>query len=116
ATLQAGGQQLDHKHHYFVPGKEIAWTRPAVKVEEAPGSGGLSFIVTSDALARGVYLTAEEEGIFSDNFFDLLPGDSKTVEFFLSGSGEQDFTPSAPRGLEIYTMADYIDENLLSEA
>ncbi|MNL74766.1 hypothetical protein D3C87_2004490 [compost metagenome] len=58
-------------------------------------------------------MTAEEEGIFSDNFFDLLPGELKTVEFFLRGSGDQDFIPAAPKGLEIHSMADYIDESLL---
>ncbi|MNI25434.1 hypothetical protein D3C73_790830 [compost metagenome] len=111
AALLADGQQLDLKHHYFVSAKEIPLARPAVKVEAVQGS--TAFTVSTDVLARGVYLTADEEGIFSDNFFDLLPGESKTVEFFLSGSGEQDFTPAAPKGLGIYTMADYIDESLL---
>ncbi|MNW68754.1 hypothetical protein D3C74_476020 [compost metagenome] len=77
---------------------------------EVPGSGGLSFTVSSDVLARGVYLTAEEEGIFSDNFFDLLPGEPKTVQFSLRGSGEQDFIPAAPKGLEVRSMADYVKE------
>ncbi|MNO19897.1 Exo-beta-D-glucosaminidase precursor [compost metagenome] len=113
ASLLADGRLTAHSRHYFAPAKEIAMTRPALKVEEISGSGGLSFTVTSDALARGVYLTAEEEGIFSDNFFDLLPGELKTVEFFLRGSGDQDFIPAAPKGLEIHSMADYIDESLL---
>ncbi|MNF11119.1 hypothetical protein D3C80_2122580 [compost metagenome] len=80
-----------------------------------PGSGGVSFTVSSDVLARGVYLTAEQEGIFSDNFFDLLPGEEKTVQFLQSGgltagveAGTPDFTPAVPQGLEVRSMADYV--------
>ncbi|OKP92811.1 beta-galactosidase [Paenibacillus sp. P3E] len=109
ASLLAEGRLLEHKHHYFVSAKEIALTLPHLTVTEVPGSSGLSFKVTSNVLARGVYLTTEEEGIFSDNFFDLLPGETKTVEFFLRGSGEADFVPAAPKGLEIRSMADYVE-------
>lgn len=80
-------------------------------MSEIPGS--LDFTVSSDVLARGVYLTAEEEGIFSDNFFDLLPGEPKTVQFMLRGNGERDFIPAAPKGLEIHSMADYVKEDYL---
>lgn len=84
-------------------------------------------------LARGVYLTAEQEGIFSDNYFDLLPGEVKTVQFSQrrgagagvetgraagaasrvkaqdkAGAGAPDFVPAAPQGLEIRSMADYV--------
>ncbi|MGN7763181.1 beta-mannosidase [Paenibacillus sp. 22594] len=109
ASLLADGRLLEHKHHYFVSAKEIALTPPNLTVTEVPGSSGLSFNVSSNVLARGVYLTTEEEGIFSDNFFDLLPGETKTVEFFLRGSGEADFAPAAPKGLEIRSMADYVE-------
>ncbi|MHA6534057.1 beta-mannosidase [Paenibacillus sp. BAC0078] len=109
ASLLADSGLSAHSRHYFASAKEIAMTRPALAVEEVPGSGGLRFTVTSDVLARGVYLTAEEEGIFSDNFFDLLPGETKTVEFFLRGNATEDFIPAAPKGLEIHSMADYVN-------
>ncbi|CAH1224235.1 Exo-beta-D-glucosaminidase [Paenibacillus auburnensis] len=110
ASLLAEGSLLEQKEHYFAAAKEIKLSQPALTVAEVPGSGGLSFTVSSDVLARGVYLTAEEEGIFSDNFFDLLPGEPKTVQFSLRGSGEQDFVPAAPTGLEVRSMADYVKE------
>ncbi|MNC29142.1 hypothetical protein D3C75_773800 [compost metagenome] len=110
ASLLADGYLLEQKEHYFAAAKEIKLNQPVFTVAEVPGSGGLSFTVSSDVLARGVYLTAEEEGIFSDNFFDLLPGEPKTVQFSLRGSGEQDFIPAAPTGLEVRSMADYVKE------
>lgn len=94
--------------HYFAAAKDIPLSKPVITVTEVPGSAGKSFTLSSDVLARGVHLTVEEEGIFSDNFFDLLPGEPKTIEFALSGSGEADFTPAAPTGLVVRSMADYI--------
>lgn len=111
ASLLEAGQVLERKEHYFVPAKEIPLSKAVITVTEVPGSGGTSFTLSSDVLARGVHLTVEEEGIFSDNFFDLLPGEPKTVEFSLRGgssSGWADFTPAAPTGLVIRSMADYV--------
>ncbi|QSF45701.1 beta-mannosidase [Paenibacillus tianjinensis] len=110
ASLLAEGSLLEQKELYFAAAKEIKLNKPILTVAEVRGSGGLSFTVSSDVLARGVYLTAEEEGIFSDNFFDLLPGEPKTVQFSLRGNGEQDFIPAAPKGLEVRSMADYMKE------
>lgn len=108
ASLLEGGKLLEHKEHYFAAAKDIPLSKPLITVTEVPGSAGKSFTLSSDVLARGVHLTVEEEGIFSDNFFDLLPGEPKTVEFALSSSGESDFTPAAPTGLVVRSMADYI--------
>lgn len=108
ASLLEDGQLLERKEHYFAPAKDIPLSKPVITVTEVPGSAGMSFTLSSDVLARSVYLTAEQEGIFSDNFFDLLPGEPKTVEFFISGGGASDFTPAAPQGLEVRSMADYI--------
>ncbi|WP_342481128.1 glycoside hydrolase family 2 protein [Paenibacillus sp. FSL L8-0340] len=111
ASLLADGSLLERKEHYFAAAKDSKLNRPVLTVSEIPGS--LDFTVSSDVLARGVYLTAEEEGIFSDNFFDLLPGEPKTVQFMLRGNGERDFIPAAPKGLEIHSMADYVKEDYL---
>jgi len=112
-SLVADGKVLDCKNHYFIPAKEIPLRRTGFTVTETPGSGGLSFTVSSNVLARGIYLSAEEEGIFSDNFFDLLPGQVKTVEFSLRGTSGQDWIPAAPKGLAVHSMADYVEESLL---
>lgn len=102
---------LERKEHYFARAKDIPLSKPVITVTEVPGSSGQSFTLSSDVLARGVHLTVEEEGIFSDNYFDLLPGEPKTVEFSIrsgSSGGGADFTPAAPTGLVVRSMADYI--------
>lgn len=109
ATLEQGGEELARKLHYFAAAKEIRLAVPELTIQEVPGSGGLKYTVSSNVLARGVYLTSEDEGIFSDNFFDLLPGQPKTVSFLLRSGGEQHFVPAAPKGLAVSSMADYIE-------
>lgn len=115
ASLISGGQVLERKEHYFAADKDIPLVKPEITVAEVPGSAGVSFTVSSNVLARGVHLIAEEEGIFSDNFFDLLPGEPKTVQFQLRGSGDRDFVPAAPKGLEIHSMADYVTNEFLAK-
>lgn len=111
--LLAADVLLDSKEHYFVSAKEIPLKRPVITVAESHSSEGLSFTVTSDVLTRGVYLTSADEGIFSDNFFDLLPGQSKTVSFALRGGEGQDWIPAVPKGLEVHSMVDYMHESLI---
>lgn len=110
--LVTEGKLLDRKEHYFIPEKEIPLQHPVITVVETSNSGGLSFTVSSDVLSRGVYLTADDEGIFSDNFFDLLPGQPKTVEFSRRGTeGSKDWIKALPNGLKIQSMADFVHED-----
>ncbi|AIQ50748.1 beta-mannosidase [Paenibacillus sp. FSL R7-0331] len=148
SLLAEDGTLLERKEHYFAAAKELTLEQPVLTVAEVPGSGGLSFTVSTDVLARGVYLTAEQEGIFSDNYFDLLPGQVKTVQFLRrradaaagagmetgagagvetvetgakagagagvatgvkAGAGVPYFVPAAPQGLEVRSMADYVN-------
>lgn len=41
--------------------------------------GGATFIVSSDVFAHAVHFAGAEELAFSDNYFDLLPGESRTI-------------------------------------
>jgi beta-mannosidase len=46
------------------------------------GSGKYFVDVTSERLAKSVFLTIEgADGMFTDNYFDLFPNQVKTVEF-----------------------------------
>lgn len=65
-------------------------------------------MLTSRALAKQVWLKSEEEGVFSDNFFDLIPGIPKTVRFLKRDSGDAAFAPASPGKLEVSSMADYV--------
>ncbi|MUG44141.1 beta-mannosidase [Paenibacillus woosongensis] len=108
AELEGDGAMLDSKPYYFESFREIEWPEASVMVEEIPGSEGTSFRLKTDALARQVWLSAEEEGIFTDNFFDLIPGVPHTVTFQRRSSGNEAFVPGKPGALTVSSMRDFI--------
>gem|GEM_PF-3614416 len=61
--------------------RQLALAPASIHVEEIEGSGGSRFRVSASRLARAVWLQSDREGIFSDNFFDLVPGRPVTVAF-----------------------------------
>ncbi|MEZ4829299.1 MAG: glycoside hydrolase family 2 protein [Bacteroidia bacterium] len=69
---------------YFGRPKSLDLPEAVIKTEVSAGKdkNTFSISVSADALAMGVYLEVEEtDGFFSDNYFDLLPGETRTVTF-----------------------------------
>jgi beta-mannosidase len=67
---------------FFRPFKDLSLAAPNVITQVSRTRGATSITLSTDRLARGVYLSAEGfEGSFTDNFFDLLPGQKVTVSF-----------------------------------
>jgi beta-mannosidase len=82
AELTAGGQTLTRNLFYFKKTRELALPQPELAVTVTPHRIGATVRVTAKRFARAVWLsTPEGEGAFSDNFFDLLPGEAATVEW-----------------------------------
>ncbi|AZK48395.1 beta-mannosidase [Paenibacillus lentus] len=106
--LEQAGVVLDSKHFYFASFREIELPDAEITIEEVPGSGGTSFTLQSDSLARQVWVLAEEEGIFSDNFFDLIPGLPHTVTFQRRSSGDKAFVQDKPGMLTVRSMKNFI--------
>lgn len=81
--LLAGGRPVSSNTHFFRPFKDLSLPAPNVTTAVSRGRGGAPVVtLTTDGLARGVYLAAEGlEGSFADNFFDLPPGRKVEVEF-----------------------------------
>lgn len=65
---------------YFKKPKDLSLEKPDVKLNIEEADSGYSIELTTNKLAKDVYLSMDEEGFFSDNYFDLLPGASKKVE------------------------------------
>lgn len=107
--LEGELELVDSKEHYFVHDKELRLQEPDINVIEVEGSNGTAFTVQSNMFARQVWLSAEVEGIFSDNFFDLIPGKPKTVSFKARHSGDAPFIPASPGIVKVFSMVDCID-------
>jgi beta-mannosidase len=67
---------------YFEPVKNLNLPTPKITKTITPIAGGYRILLSTDQLARNVYLEIDEaDGFFSDNFFDLLPGEIVAIEF-----------------------------------
>lgn len=82
--------------------KEMNFRKPQFFTEISPISGGFSVSITSDVFARAVFLSIKGiDNHFSDNYFDILPGTTHTVEV-KTGKTQAQFE----KELKIQTLAD----------
>jgi len=66
---------------YFKPIKDVMLPKPELKFEINAVDGGFEIALNTDKLAKNLYMTiGVEEGFFSDNYFDLLPGQEVKVK------------------------------------
>ncbi|WP_169793089.1 glycoside hydrolase family 2 protein [Amphibacillus sediminis] len=52
------------------------------KITVTPTDRPFTFEVRANAFAKNIYLETNMAGYFSDNYFDLLANEVKTVQFF----------------------------------
>ena len=78
-TFTAAGKT--YRNNYFlVQQKTMNYPKATLHCKVDRAGGEYDVTVRSDNLARGVYLSVEgETAHFSDNFFDLMPGETRTV-------------------------------------
>jgi beta-mannosidase len=86
ARLLDGERPIAERLHYFARPKDLDLPPVSLSVEfERDGADGLVRL-SSDALAKNVYLTLPgAEVFFADNYFDLLPGRERVVRMELDG-------------------------------
>ena len=74
------GDRLYANNYYLVQQKQMRYPEARVAREVTPVEGGYEVTLRSEVFVRGLYLSVEGEMLhFSDNFFDLLPGEPRTV-------------------------------------
>ncbi|MCM3204942.1 beta-mannosidase [Paenibacillus illinoisensis] len=96
------------QEHYFAPSKDLGLKQAAIQVTEVQESDGSYVVLESDTLAKQVWISTEAEGVFSDNFFDLIPGIPVKVKF-TSREGLQHAGAASETGtIEVRSMADFI--------
>jgi beta-mannosidase len=85
AELRAGGGAgpvLSRNLFFFAKTRELALPKPEVAISVEPHGASATVHVSAKRFARAVWLsTSDGAGAFSDNFFDLLPGETATVEW-----------------------------------
>lgn len=85
-TLFDGDSIYDEDLQYFDKPKDLRLPEPGITFTVNEEGNDYLVILESKALAKNVFLTAEGfEGQFSDNFFDVLPGEVVRITFPKSG-------------------------------
>ncbi|HSP63768.1 MAG TPA: glycoside hydrolase family 2 protein, partial [Pyrinomonadaceae bacterium] len=77
-----GGQPVSSNEHFFAAYKNLSVPQPQISVDAVRTRPGFKVTLSSDKLARAVYLSVPNHaGFFADNYFDLVPGKKVAVEF-----------------------------------
>jgi beta-mannosidase len=75
------GKVISSNTLYFKPIKNVLLPKPEVKFSIEATDEGFEITLNTDKLAKNLYMTiGDEEGFFSDNYFDLLPGQEVKVK------------------------------------
>jgi beta-mannosidase len=80
SKLKNEDETVDTDLHYFVKPKDLKITDPGIKTEIVEKSDVIEVKVTSKHFAKNVFLYTDNlEEQFSDNFFDILPGETVSL-------------------------------------
>jgi beta-mannosidase len=80
--LSVDGKPVSSNEYFFAPYKSLVMPSPRFTTDIMPTKGGFKVGLNTDKFARAVYLSLRDnDGVFSDNYFDLLPGRKAEVEY-----------------------------------
>lgn len=78
-TYETGGKTY-YNIAYPLRQKDMAYTRATIKRDIRPAADGYDVTLTTDVFARAVFMKIKGiDNFFSDNYFDMLPGTSRTI-------------------------------------
>ena len=81
AELNAGGAEISRNIAYLAPVKGVHLKAANLKFEATGAKDSYKIRITSPVLARSVYLSfGELDAQVSDNYFDLLPGETAEIK------------------------------------
>jgi len=86
-------EMISEAMHYFMATKDLKLSNATLTVNKSVEGDKIALSLFADSLMRQVYVSIEElDGNFSDNFFDLLPLQSKQIAISTQGKTEQEVT------------------------
>jgi beta-mannosidase len=80
--LLIDGKPVSTNEYFSTPYKNLVLPTPQITTDILPIKDGFKVSLSADKFARAVYLNVPDgDGVFSDNYFDLLPGRKMEVEY-----------------------------------
>jgi beta-mannosidase len=101
AQLTSGKKIFSQNNFYFSPVKDLLLQKPLITKSIQKTPEGYQITLSSNRLAKNVYLDSNLKGTFSDNFFDILPGEIRTISFNTNNKNS-----NFEETLKILTLAD----------
>ncbi len=90
SELIENGKVLSKNSYYFLPFKNLNIPTPEVTHSVTKTTDGFAITLTTDKLAKNVYLQiGDEDGFFSDNYFDMLANEKLTIKLKTNISEEK---------------------------
>ncbi|BDD05449.1 beta-mannosidase [Aureibacter tunicatorum] len=74
AEVISEGKVLTKNTHYFVPVKDLKLKKSSSDIQIEQVDGGYDVTISSETLIKNLYLEIEGKGFWSDNYFDVVPG------------------------------------------
>jgi beta-mannosidase len=96
---------------YFVPPKDLDLPDPSITYSVSDFADHYALTLKTERLAKNVFVSSDLPGNFSENYFDLLPGEEKTItlsksaQAFSGGHDLESFT-AFDQSLKIQTLKD----------
>ena len=85
AELYINDSLASQSIHYFVSPKLLKLPKTKIERSYIISDNNIKITLSSNTLAKNVFMKSENPNdIFSDNYFDLLPGENKTINLGLS--------------------------------
>ena len=82
AEVISNQEIIAEQNYFFTTEKNLNLSEPKINIKYFLIEDGYAIELTTDKLAKNVYLTSKVDGLFDDNFFDIIPGDNKIVIFY----------------------------------
>ncbi|MGQ8337447.1 beta-mannosidase [Sunxiuqinia sp. A32] len=88
--LIENGKIIASNQFYFRPVKELKLPKPTVEYKINEAEGGFEIVLSTDLLAKNLFMTiGDEEGFFTDNYFDVMPNEKVKIKLETSISKDK---------------------------
>ncbi|MDF1547741.1 MAG: glycoside hydrolase family 2 TIM barrel-domain containing protein [Bacteroidales bacterium] len=83
ASVYKNNELLGTNQLYFDNIKNLTLPKPKIEYTISKNEDGFTIKLSTNKLAKNIYLTVnDDEGFFSDNYFDLLPGKTISIVYY----------------------------------
>jgi beta-mannosidase len=105
--LRKNGQETAYRRLFYpVPPRKMKLPKTGYRLTVSPVEGGYALDISAERFAKNVRISTDAPGFFSDNYFDLLPGEQRRVLF----RTEADISLSTKdAGFKLESLVDTLD-------